>query len=264
MTRQRASRSATVAARVSRISWSRAPRRFSFEITSRATPSAGSSSSSLPEASSVNRNLRCSPDQRSGCAPRKYLRCSPDQRSGCAPRKCLRCSPDQRSGCAPRKYLRCSPDQRSGCAPRKYLRCSPDQRSGCAPRSFEHHERVALGHGLALLAGDLLDLAVVLGLDRHLHLHRLEDHERVALLHVLAHFALDLPHGAGDVRLYIGQASLLIAFGAARYSRVILAIDQGTTGTTCIVFDEKGKIAGRAYSEFEQFFPRPGWVEHDA
>jgi glycerol kinase len=45
---------------------------------------------------------------------------------------------------------------------------------------------------------------------------------------------------------------------------VILAIDQGTTGTTCIVFDEKGKIAGRAYSEFEQFFPRPGWVEHDA
>jgi glycerol kinase len=45
---------------------------------------------------------------------------------------------------------------------------------------------------------------------------------------------------------------------------VILAIDQGTTGTTCIVFDEGGRIAGRAYSEFEQHFPRPGWVEHDA
>jgi glycerol kinase len=45
---------------------------------------------------------------------------------------------------------------------------------------------------------------------------------------------------------------------------VILAIDQGTTGTTCIVFDEGGRIAGRAYSEFEQYFPRPGWVEHDA
>jgi glycerol kinase len=45
---------------------------------------------------------------------------------------------------------------------------------------------------------------------------------------------------------------------------VILAIDQGTTGTTCIVFDEKGKIAGRAYREFEQHFPKPGWVEHDA
>jgi glycerol kinase len=45
---------------------------------------------------------------------------------------------------------------------------------------------------------------------------------------------------------------------------VILAIDQGTTGTTCLVFDSDGAIAGRAYSEFQQFFPRPGWVEHDA
>ncbi len=45
---------------------------------------------------------------------------------------------------------------------------------------------------------------------------------------------------------------------------MILAIDQGTTGTTCIVFDGEGQIAGRAYSEFEQHFPRPGWVEHDA
>jgi glycerol kinase len=45
---------------------------------------------------------------------------------------------------------------------------------------------------------------------------------------------------------------------------LILAIDQGTTGTTCIVFDERGRPAGRAYREFRQHFPRPGWVEHDA
>ena len=45
---------------------------------------------------------------------------------------------------------------------------------------------------------------------------------------------------------------------------MILAIDQGTTGTTCLVFDLDGRIRGRAYSEFEQHFPRPGWVEHDA
>ena len=45
---------------------------------------------------------------------------------------------------------------------------------------------------------------------------------------------------------------------------MILAIDQGTTGTTCLVFDREGRIAGRAYSEFEQHFPQPGWVEHDA
>jgi glycerol kinase len=45
---------------------------------------------------------------------------------------------------------------------------------------------------------------------------------------------------------------------------VILAIDQGTTGTTCLVFDRDGRIAGRAYAELQQHFPRPGWVEHDA
>ena len=44
---------------------------------------------------------------------------------------------------------------------------------------------------------------------------------------------------------------------------MILAIDQGTTGTTCMVFPEDGRIAGRAYREFEQHFPKPGWVEHD-
>jgi glycerol kinase len=53
--------------------------------------------------------------------------------------------------------------------------------------------------------------------------------------------------------------------GATRIApAVILAIDQGTTGTTCLVFDEDGELAGRAYREFEQHFPQPGWVEHDA
>ncbi len=44
---------------------------------------------------------------------------------------------------------------------------------------------------------------------------------------------------------------------------MILAIDQGTTGTTCLVFDLDAELVGRAYSEFGQHFPRPGWVEHD-
>src|SRR3954470_5723161 len=47
-------------------------------------------------------------------------------------------------------------------------------------------------------------------------------------------------------------------------SAVLLAIDQGTTGSTCLVFDLEGELAGRAYREFAQHFPRPGWVEHDA
>ncbi|MGH8940673.1 MAG: FGGY family carbohydrate kinase, partial [Actinomycetes bacterium] len=45
---------------------------------------------------------------------------------------------------------------------------------------------------------------------------------------------------------------------------MILAIDQGTTGTTCIVFDDRGRAAGRSYRELRQHFPRPGWVEHEA
>jgi glycerol kinase len=45
---------------------------------------------------------------------------------------------------------------------------------------------------------------------------------------------------------------------------MLLAIDQGTTGTTCLVFDLDGELTGRAYREFTQHFPRPGWVEHDA
>jgi glycerol kinase len=45
---------------------------------------------------------------------------------------------------------------------------------------------------------------------------------------------------------------------------VLLAIDQGTTGTTCLVVDEELATRGRGYAELPQHFPRPGWVEHDA
>jgi len=45
---------------------------------------------------------------------------------------------------------------------------------------------------------------------------------------------------------------------------VVVAIDQGTTGTTVLVFDRRGRVVGRAYSEFTQHYPKPGWVEHDA
>ena len=43
----------------------------------------------------------------------------------------------------------------------------------------------------------------------------------------------------------------------------ILALDQGTTSSRAIVFDHEGKIAASAQKEFEQIFPKPGWVEHD-
>jgi glycerol kinase len=44
----------------------------------------------------------------------------------------------------------------------------------------------------------------------------------------------------------------------------VLAIDQGTTGSTCLVIAEDSRIAGRGYREITQHYPRPGWVEHDA
>jgi glycerol kinase len=44
---------------------------------------------------------------------------------------------------------------------------------------------------------------------------------------------------------------------------MILAIDQGTTGTTCLVFDAEAELVGRAQREFGQHFPQPGWIEHD-
>ena len=44
---------------------------------------------------------------------------------------------------------------------------------------------------------------------------------------------------------------------------MILAIDQGTTGTTCLLVDEDLIIRGRGYTELPQHYPRPGWVEHD-
>ncbi|MEN8156811.1 MAG: glycerol kinase GlpK [Bacteroidota bacterium] len=45
--------------------------------------------------------------------------------------------------------------------------------------------------------------------------------------------------------------------------KYFLGIDQGTTGTTSIVFDEEWNICGKGYFEHKQYYPKPGWVEHD-
>ncbi len=46
--------------------------------------------------------------------------------------------------------------------------------------------------------------------------------------------------------------------------RYIMALDQGTTSSRCILFDKAGNICSVAQKEFHQIFPKPGWVEHDA
>ena len=43
----------------------------------------------------------------------------------------------------------------------------------------------------------------------------------------------------------------------------ILSIDQGTTGTTCMIYDRSGSVLARAYRELTQHYPQAGWVEHD-
>ncbi len=45
--------------------------------------------------------------------------------------------------------------------------------------------------------------------------------------------------------------------------KYVLALDQGTTSSRCILFDKKGKICSMAQREFEQIYPYPGWVEHN-
>ena len=46
--------------------------------------------------------------------------------------------------------------------------------------------------------------------------------------------------------------------------KVVLAIDQGTTSTRAMLFDHTGSVVGRAQKEHQQYYPKPGWVEHDA
>lgn len=47
-------------------------------------------------------------------------------------------------------------------------------------------------------------------------------------------------------------------------SQYLLAIDQGTTSSRAIVFNKKGAQVAVAQQEFQQYFPKDGWVEHDA
>ena len=45
--------------------------------------------------------------------------------------------------------------------------------------------------------------------------------------------------------------------------RHILALDQRTTGSTALIVDPDGRVLARDYAELPQYFPQPGWVEHD-
>src|SRR2546423_14595260 len=45
--------------------------------------------------------------------------------------------------------------------------------------------------------------------------------------------------------------------------RYVLALDQGTSGSTALVVDLEGRVLARGYAELPQYYPQPGWAEHD-
>ena len=47
-------------------------------------------------------------------------------------------------------------------------------------------------------------------------------------------------------------------------AKYIMALDAGTTSNRCILFNRSGEMCSIAQKEFTQYFPKPGWVEHDA
>ena len=74
-----------------------------------------------------------------------------------------------------------------------------------ATSSGKDDEHVALVHGLTLGARDLLDFSGRGRLDRHLHLHRLENDARLPFEDVVTLFDFDFPNRPGDVRTHVGS-----------------------------------------------------------
>ncbi len=58
--------------------------------------------------------------------------------------------------------------------------------------------------------------------------------------------------------------SFLQVEGEERMKQYIMALDAGTTSNRCILFNQKGEVCSMAQKEFTQYYPKPGWVEHDA
>ena len=46
-------------------------------------------------------------------------------------------------------------------------------------------------------------------------------------------------------------------------AKYVMALDQGTTSSRCILFDCSGRMCSTVQREFQQIYPKPGWVEHD-
>lgn len=64
-------------------------------------------------------------------------------------------------------------------------------------------------------------------------------------------------------KVILGYFYRNISYKRIEMQKFVMAIDQGTTSSRVIIFDQAGKVKGRSQREFRQIFPQPGWVEHD-
>lgn len=67
--------------------------------------------------------------------------------------------------------------------------------------------------------------------------------------------------GQTKIQFIVSEKHFRGGFFMAKY---VMALDAGTTSSRCILFNEKGEMCSVAQKEFTQYFPKPGWVEHDA
>ena len=72
------------------------------------------------------------------------------------------------------------------------------------------------------------------------------------------------PHRGSSPTAARGRSNELISAETHSTMQYILALDQGTTSSRSILFDHRGRVQTVAQKEFEQIYPEPGWVEHDA
>ena len=69
---------------------------------------------------------------------------------------------------------------------------------------------------------------------------------------------------ASVLQRFAAQKARPVATLEGEIMSMILAIDQGTTSSRAMLFDAQGGVVGLAQRPFDQHFPQPGWVEHDA
>ena len=72
-----------------------------------------------------------------------------------------------------------------------------------------------------------------------------------------------MPGAAGPEKGCKRAAGIRIRGTGVRMKKYVMALDQGTTSSRCILFDKAGHMRSVVQREFNQIYPRPGWVEHD-